>query len=340
MKMLYVGPLNEWGTCYSRLIALQRVVGQVSVFDTTSYLGKSSRVVNVLENMLGFGPSYSKCNAALWSQIEAVKPKAIWIDKGFWIDPKLLSDCKKKKICLIEHVTDDVFSKDPFSNYRRLRAGLKYLDVFCSTNIFNVQELSKYPIKKIIFSDHAFDERWFPRSRNINRKRKVVFAGHWEPASDLLLTHVFKAGIDLEVYGWGWHRTKNKGLLGKKIFPGYLVGKDYVDTLMGSQIAIGLLSKWNRNLSTPRIYEIPASGALLLAERTEETQTMYVENKEAMYFSTPGEAVSHLKMLLSDTAKLEAIATAGHKRCWGSEYTWESRVRPVVSTIREMIGDE
>lgn len=335
MKMLYVGPLNEWGTCYSRFVALRSLIDDIEVLDTNKYLGKGNRVVNICENILAFGPSYHRCNSALWEKIADLNPQCLWVDKGYWISPHILKECKRKKIYIVEHVTDDLFTKHFFSNHRRLRSGLRYVDRFCSTNIFNINEVNNlYPETKAFFTHHAFDERWFDCVRATTRPHKVVFAGHWEPASDLLMGKLANAKIQFEVYGWGWHRTRHKRLLGNAIFPGYLIGKDYVDKLAHSQIALGLLSKWNRNLSTPRIYEIPAAGALLLAERTLETVDIFIDQKEAVFFSSSDELITHLKKLLAAPALVEEIAIAGHKRCWESKYTWTDRLSPIVADIK------
>jgi len=88
------------------------------------------------------------------------------------------------------------------------------------------------------------------------------------------------------------------------------------------------MSKLNKDTSTTRCLEIPACGALLLSERTNELKDeLYEEGKEAVYFSDKKELVQKVKMLLNQPEKREAIARSGHNRCLSSGYDVVSRMR-------------
>ena len=74
------------------------------------------------------------------------------------------------------------------------------------------------------------------------------------------------------------------------------------------------LSKMNRDVYTRRCFEIPAMKKLLLCERSEDMQEMFVEDKEAVFFSDKLELLEKVKWLLANPTIINDIAEAGFQR--------------------------
>jgi spore maturation protein CgeB len=87
-------------------------------------------------------------------------------------------------------------------------------------------------------------------------------------------------------------------------------------------VNLGINSTQSRNLSSGRTFEIPASGAFMLAARTIEHQMFFEEDKEAVFFDSPEELVDKAIYYLRNEAARQAIAEAGHRRCVTSGYSW------------------
>ena len=56
-----------------------------------------------------------------------------------------------------------------------------------------------------------------------------------------------------------------------------------------SRAGLGLYSSWNRNITSSRIFEIPASKAALIVKRNSFIEQLYVEDKEAIFFDNDKE---------------------------------------------------
>ena len=65
-----------------------------------------------------------------------------------------------------------------------------------------------------------------------------------------------------------------------------IYGEDYVKGLCATRINLCFLRKINRDLQTDRTMEIPACGAFMLAERTDEHLRLFAEGKEAAHFDS------------------------------------------------------
>jgi len=144
----------------------------------------------------------------------------------------------------------------------------------------------------------------------------VSFIGTWmrHEARDQFLLSLRDRGLDVAVWGDRWHKSS----LWHRLQPLWrgtgLAGSDYVSAIQGSKICLGLLSKGNRDLHTTRSLEIPYAGGLFCAERTSEHLSLYVENREAVFWSDVNECGEKCLELLADSGKRSRIRAAGMRR--------------------------
>jgi len=75
MKILYVGTLDPFGTCYSRFRALRELEPDIHGFDTDQHLDWMSlgRIHRALETHILHGPRLSRANAALGTMAKAAE---------------------------------------------------------------------------------------------------------------------------------------------------------------------------------------------------------------------------------------------------------------------------
>ena len=95
------------------------------------------------------------------------------------------------------------------------------------------------------------------------------------------------------------------------------------------------MSKLNRNATAGRIFEIPACGTLLLAERNPVLAGLYEDGQEAVFYSTPQEMIEQARYFLDHPEERQAIAAAGRRRCQANRCSWRDRVAQV---LRELQG--
>ena len=150
-------------------------------------------------------------------------------------------------------------------------------------------------------------------------------------ASDRLVEHVSRHGVEVRVWGNGWERGPRHANLRLERRPIY--GEDYVRCLCATDVNLGFLRKANRDLHTTRSVEIPACGAFMLAERTAEHLALFAAGREADYFGDADELLAKVRWWLERDAERRAVARAGRERCLASGYDLPSMLRAMLASL-------
>jgi hypothetical protein len=135
------------------------------------------------------------------------------------------------------------------------------------------------------------------------------------PERGPFMAKLLDLGVPLSIWGSDWAQAPEFERL-KSVFRGPAVyGADYVKPIQCGKIALGLLSKGNRDLHTQRSAEVPhVGGAIFCAERTSEHTAMFRENAEAVFWSTPEECATACRLLLADSDRRNRMAAAAQVR--------------------------
>lgn len=137
------------------------------------------------------------------------------------------------------------------------------------------------------------------------------------------------------------------------------MGRDYRLALGGAKIALCLLRaklQANRDrhvmrtfvirtLEIPardrhvmRTFEIPACGAFMLAERTDEHLELFEENREAAYFGSVEELLDKVRYYLSHEDERQRIAKAGYRRVTAGRHTYLDRLKEILDQVKSLAG--
>jgi spore maturation protein CgeB len=291
---------------------------------------------------IGYPLDIFQINEKILEILHFFEVNIIWCEKPLMLKPKTLKIIKKKypRVKIAFYSEDDMFAKHNQSKY--FVKCLPYYDVVFTTKSYNChpKELPSLGAKKVIFVDKAFckyTHRPLPLSEEERKKwgADVGFVGTFEEDRAEKMLFLAENGVKVRIWGNGWKRwiRKHPNLLveGRPVY-----GIDYVKVLNATKINLCFLRKANRDLQTARTMEIPACGAFMLAERTEEHLRLFEEGKEAEFFDVdnPKELLEKVKYYLTHEEERKKIAKAGRERCLKSGYSHHDRLKYMMSFLK------
>ena len=148
---------------------------------------------------------------------------------------------------------------------------------------------------------------------------------------------LWRAGVGVRVYGFGWERAEHADELVDVVVDRSVWGEDYAKAILSFDVNLGIVSKWNRNHTASRTFQIPALGAFLLHERNELVEKYFCEGEEAAFFDSDEELVEKCRHYLERPEERERVAEAGRRRCHESGYFELDRVREILPAVEAAV---
>lgn len=321
-NILFVGPLNDGSTCLARKNALIDLNKNVYVINTSLWLSSRFSIINSFIQRTYISYSVWKINYAIKNEINSKNINIVWVEKGEYIYPSTLLYIRKKKIFLINYNTDNIFYKK--GHFWLHNLGIKNYNLYLSTNRLNIDMIKNtynIPCFRVAMGyDKCFENFDYNRE---NKKYDVVFIGHWEPHTEESIYSLISNGIKVNVWGHNWKNSKYNFF--KNVKP--LAQVDYIETISLSKIALCFLSKWNKNESTGRTFEIPAIGTLLVAEYTYEHSFIFKDGVSAILFKNNEELVNKVKYILENEDERKLISKNGNNLVKTLDLSWQSNLK-------------
>jgi spore maturation protein CgeB len=344
VKILFVGDLNPNGRTYQRKRAIEELGHSVSAHSSVPEVW--ARAIDPKPSLLsrvlwkaGLPPDPTRTNRTILLEVEKGRPDILWIEKGNTVRPRTLRGVKELSPTtqIVSYSEDDMFA--PHNRSLFYTWGLKYYDVVFTTKSYNcnVDELPSMGAQRIVFVDKAYDVHAHrPITVTTDEVEAlggdVGFTGSYERERAESMLYLAENGVPVRVWGNGWRK-----LLGHH--PNLLIenrplyGDDYAKGLCATRVNLCFLRKISRDLQTDRTMEIPACGAFMLAERTNEHLRLFEEGKEATFFGSDGELLEKVRYYLDHEEERKAIASAGRKRCLDSGYSHHKRLEYMLSAV-------
>jgi hypothetical protein len=334
LTIVYVGPLSEGGTCRMRMEALTDL-GHI-VLPINSEMKCPTywqRLVRRSLRNLGVAWDAVGANQAILKVFAERSADVLWIDKGLTISRDILITLQRRvpKPCVISYSPDDMYGGHNQS--RQYLSAITYYDLHVTTKSYNVAELGLLGARSVLFVNNAYHPSIHrPISVSLREKRlfggAVGFIGAYEQGRAADLCAIARAGVHVRVWGWGWNRLVSTSTLRVENKPVW--GDNYSKAISAFDINLCFLRKVNRDLQTQRSVEIPACGAFMLAERTDEHLALFEEGKEAEYFGSQQELLEKITFYLNHETLRRRIALAGRERCVRSRYDNQTMVSKVL----------
>lgn len=330
IRIAFVANLTPPSRCWSRARAFRQLGAEVielaSSADVDPETGNER--LNLLQRAaakLRVPWDWNGAGKRLLDVAAAAHPDVVWLDKATMIAPSVLVALKglSPRPKLIWFSEDDMFARH--NRTWRFDRGLRHYDLVCTTKSYNqnLRELPALGARRVAFFRQAYDPaQHFPPMLSDDDRRAlgadVGFIGSYEDARARSMYALAEAGVSVRVWGNGWERAQfNHSRLKLEHRPLLNMPGDfaYSKGIGATKINLCFLRKMNRDLHTSRSLEIPAIGGFMLAERTPEHESMFLEDKEAAFFGSDDELIEKVKYYLHNPTIRQSIARSGYERC-------------------------
>ncbi|HUR30986.1 MAG TPA: glycosyltransferase [Saprospiraceae bacterium] len=337
MKILCIGDLWLGSTALQRINTIHEIYGCDQIDSTVRLQSRTLKYLNWALEKLGLHPDFNNVNKNILLKITQKNYDVIWVEKGLRIYPWTLKkirtaqpDCK-----IISSSPDDMFN--PLNQSKWYIKSIPLFDLHITTKSYNVDELKQLGARDVLFVDKAYD----PKVHRIIRLTEeeqlkfgcdVGFIGSWERDRFDHILYLAQQGIKVVVRGVTWKKYKHT-------HPNLIVvsqnewADEYAKVINGTKINLCFLKKLNRDLQTARSIEIPACGGFMIAERTVEHQKLFVENREAVFFSNREELLQQVKYYLTHENEREEIARNGYLKCIEAGYSNANMLKKIFSYL-------
>ena len=338
MKLVYHAVLGEGSTSLQRLAAFGALPDlEVIAHDTMARMGVDATFYRRVRWKLGWPTDDYRENQRLIDCVATHQADIVFVDNSKVISSATLRRLRKQGVSkLVYYSPDDTMNR--YNLKWPLRLSIPLWDVFFTTKTFNIDELRAHGARNPYLIGKAFDAQLHrPLSREeVGRdfeKFDFVFAGAWERERMTSLNALCEAGFSVVCYG-GSLGNWNK----KEIHPGIVgrpaaFGEAYTHAMHHGKIALGFLRKINRDKITQRSMEVTAMGRAMLAEKTDEHDSHFIDGEEYCGFLSDSEMVAKGAALLADDAARLEMGRRARERCLTSGYSSIDRAREMLAVI-------
>jgi hypothetical protein len=333
---------GNWSVPYyepSLAAGFEKLGWEVQPFRVTQYLG--SNVASRFEKKLLLGPQILQLNQELKSAVRRHRPAILLLFKPIYFLPSTIEEIKNAGDTLLITFNNDNSYEDGerFALWRHYHRAIQFCDINCFARPSDLEFAA---------AEHVPNPHWIkfwyidglhrplPQVREEFRN-DVVFAGHYEPDGRAeTIEYLLQAGVNLKVFGSEWNRASKNQLLNSQQIR-ILHGEDYVQALAGAKICLVFLSHRNRDEYTIRCFEIPACGIMMIAPRTHVLQSLYDEDREAVFFEDREELLDKIRFYLAHDDARARIALAGHHRCVSGKNSNHDRAAEIMEKANQLL---
>jgi spore maturation protein CgeB len=342
-RILFVGDLTPYLTTVARRDALLELGFPIESIDQNPYIRRGMFSALTYRTLLT--PGVFALNREIAKRAERFRPDVAWLEKGTFIFPRTLRRLRRDpRLLLVYHNTDDWRLRGALHDlhWRFLRRTIGDYDLHITSNLWNVDEFRTAGFARVAHMELAAnpavrDPGNLPESERAALGGPVGFIGHWEPVTERRILHLVRHGVPTKVYGGGWDAAQARGELAGALQYRLVNGDEYARAIVSFDVNLGIVSKWNRNHTASRTFQIPALGGFLLHERNEVVTKYFKEGVEAEFFDTDDELLEKCRHYVAHVEERRRIAEAGRRRCVESGYFEPDRVREILPVLEKAL---
>jgi spore maturation protein CgeB len=249
------------------------------------------------------------------------------------IERPALAELKELKIKRVVYLTDDPWNPVHRSTWF-LNALPLYSHVFTPRKSI-IDDLKNIGCDSVHYLPFGYDPALFyPEKTLLSENRKnyefdILFAGSADRDRARYIEAIIKAGFNLGLYGSFWQRFGKMNRLSR----GQADFQTMRMAISNSKVVLCLVRRANRDGNSMRTFEIPAIGACMLTEDTEEHRKIFGNEGEAVvYFKSTDEMIKKAEFLLANETERHRLAEKCHNLITGGGNTYKDRLLTMLKT--------
>ena len=273
----------------------------------------------VLETCREYGPDMVLCTG--------IAPVAAWA----------LQAIGKKGIPRANYLTDDPWN--PKNGAGFFWKALKEFDIVFSPRRSNLQDLQAAGCRRVIYLPFAYNPRihfYEPPATEEERRRfacdLAILGGADEDRIPLALAAV-RAGLKIKLYGGYWDRVKEL----RPFWGGFVFDRDLRLAASVATAHLCMGRRANRDGHAMRSFELPAMGACLIVEGTEEHRQLFGPEEHAvLYYGSIKEILDKARYLRDHPAIGRRLAARARTAITNGKHSYAERLSAIVHSVSQL----
>jgi hypothetical protein len=308
----------------------------VKPFDLQLYRS-TNPALNWLRIHSPFGPLVSGVNRDLLKIFSEYQPDVVWFDKPIFFTRETMRAIHRAGAQIVFYVQDAPFGTRNDGCWRQFLRVYRMADLHCLVRQADVARYRAWglPWIETMFS---FDPRThFPPLSELtdaNRNRQVSYIGFpYEQRPAFLLKLVRDHHLQVFINGNRWPRVLTGEEMRFFTLGNFLVNEEYRRGIWSSKINLSFVTESNEDDIAHKAVEIAACAGFLLAFRTPGHQSLFEEDREAVFFSSAEECADKARFYLGRPDLREAIAARGRERAVRSGYDNDTQLARILNRL-------
>ena len=323
---------------YAGMKALRRAGWDVHVVPEWEFVPVKYRSLHMKAIAKAIRPiAVREYNRELELQARRLEPDMLLVFKGTWVQDMAIRALRAQGVRCYNYYTDVSFrAHGPY-----IPRALPHYDWVFTTKTFGLGDMrEQLGITRASHIQFAFDpdlHRPLPMSARDEARYgcDASYIGTWSPKKEQLLTEIARQrpNVHLRIWGEYWNNARSAAIR-NAIGGREVLGNEFVRALIGSRINLSIMSEARKGSSrgdqvANRTFVVPACGAFVLHERTDELLQYFREGEHLASFGTADEMIEKIDYYLQRPELRERIAEQGRELVW-REHSWDRRIRVIT----------
>jgi len=270
-------------------------------------------------------------------QVIAFRPDIIWVFKGMEILPTTLKWIRAQSIFLANYNPDNPFLfTGSGSGNKNVTDSIALYDLHFTYNLEIKERLEREFKAPTCFLPFGFDlsMELYETCRSEEELNKVCFLGNPDNNRMAVLKALLDKGVLIDVYGHHWDKFIRHSNLTSY---GVVYDEEFWKVLHRYRVQLNLMRVHNEQSHNMRTFEIPAVGAIQLAQDTPEHRIFFEPGREIFLFRDTDECFDKIKSLLElPPAQALEIRLRAREKSLSAGYSYKDRANTVFNIFKKL----